>query len=153
MNIVVLASSAEQSDSGMHIHGSILFKILFPFRLSSIIQNSASLAQAVKKLPAIRETWVQSLGWEDPLEKEWPPTLAFLPGEAHGQRSLEGYSPCGHKESDMAERLTLYYLTENRKTPSLLRLSPSPSFTVSSAIKSSDMIAFVYLFTHNPTRL
>ena len=117
MNIVVLDSSAEQSDSGMHIHGSILFKILFPFRLSSIIRNSASLAQAVKKLPAMWETWVQSLGWEDPLAKEWPPTLAFLPGEAHGQRSLQGYSPCGHKESDMTERLTLYYLTENRKTP------------------------------------
>ena len=36
---------------------------------------------------------------------KWQPTPAFLPGESHGQRSLAGYSPCGHKESDMTERL------------------------------------------------
>ena len=35
-----------------------------------------------------------------------PPTPIFLPGEFHGQRSLEGYSPWGHKESDTIERLT-----------------------------------------------
>ena len=42
---------------------------------------------------------VQSLGWEDPLEKEmeyWKPTPVFLPGKSHGQRSLEGHSPWGH---------------------------------------------------------
>ena len=33
---------------------------------------------------------VQSLGLDDPLEKEWQPTPAFVPGEAHGQRSLMG---------------------------------------------------------------
>ena len=33
--------------------------------------------------------------------------LQFLPGESHGQRSLAGYSPWGHKESDMTEWLTL----------------------------------------------
>ena len=31
------------------------------------------------------------------------PTPVFLPGESHGQRSLEGYSPQGHKESDMTD--------------------------------------------------
>ena len=31
----------------------------------------------------------------------------FFPGESHGQRSLEGYSPWGHKEPDMTKRLTL----------------------------------------------
>ena len=36
-------------------------------------EHGASLvAQMVKKLPAMWETWVQSLGWEDPLEREWP---------------------------------------------------------------------------------
>ena len=34
------------------------------------------------------------------------PTPVLLPGEFHGQRSLVGYSPWGHKESDMTERLT-----------------------------------------------
>ena len=36
---------------------------------------------------------------------KWLPTPAFLPGKSHGQRSLVGYSPCGHKESDTTERL------------------------------------------------
>ena len=45
--------------------------------------NRASLvAQMVKNLPAVRETWVISLGWEDPLERAWEPTLVFLPGES-----------------------------------------------------------------------
>ena len=38
-----------------------------------------------------QETWVQSLGQEDPPEKEMAPTPAFLPGESHEQRSLVGY--------------------------------------------------------------
>ena len=37
--------------------------------------------------------------------RKWQPTPVFLPGEAHGQRSLAGYSPCGHEELDMTERL------------------------------------------------
>ena len=39
------------------------------------------------------------------LEKEWQPTPVFLPGKSHGQRSLAGYSPWSHKESDTTERL------------------------------------------------
>ena len=55
----------------------------------------------VKNPPAMWET----LGWEDPLEEGMQPTLVFLPGEAHGQWSLAGYSPWGHKELDMTEWL------------------------------------------------
>ena len=44
--------------------------------------------------------------------REWQPTPVLLPGESHGQRSLAGYSPCGHKESDMTEQLTLYFLAQ-----------------------------------------
>ena len=51
----------------------------------------------------MRETRVWSLGWEDYLEKEWLPIPVFLPGEFYRQRSLAGYSLCGHKESDMTE--------------------------------------------------
>ena len=46
---------------------------------------------------------VQSLGWEDPLERAWQPAPVLLPGKSHGQGSLVGYSPRGHKESDMTE--------------------------------------------------
>ena len=48
------------------------------------------------------EKWVWSLGQEDSLEKEYS-TLVFLLGESHVQRSLVGYSPWGHKESDATE--------------------------------------------------
>ena len=41
------------------------------------------------------------------------PTPVFLPGESHGQRSLEGYSPWGCKELDTIEQLTLTYLVLN----------------------------------------
>ena len=60
----------------------------------------------VKNLPAMQESWGQSLGWEDALRREWQPTLGFLPKESHGERSLVGYSPWGCRESDMTERLT-----------------------------------------------
>ena len=61
------------------------------------------MVQTVKKLPAMKETWVQFLGREDALEKEWQPTPLFLPGESQGLRSLVGYSPWGRKESDMTD--------------------------------------------------
>ena len=46
---------------------------------------------------------VQSLGWEDPLEKEMAIHSSILPGKSHGQRSLEGYSPWSRKELDTTE--------------------------------------------------
>ena len=56
--------------------------------------------------------WIQPLGWEDPVEKAWPPTPVFLPGELPGQRSLVGYSLWGHKES---QRRTHVYSMEQGK--------------------------------------
>ena len=65
--------------------------------------NGASLvAQLIKNLPAMQETQVQFLVWEDPLEKGM-----VLPGKSHGQRNLSDYSPWGHKESDTTEQVTL----------------------------------------------
>ena len=52
----------------------------------------------VKNLPAMRENRVLSLDWEDPWRRKWQPTLVFLPGESHGQRSLEGFSPWDCKQ-------------------------------------------------------
>ena len=45
------------------------------------------------------DLWVEKIPWR----REWLPTAEFLPGEFHGQRSLAGYSPWGHKESDVTE--------------------------------------------------
>ena len=47
-------------------------------------------------------SWVMKIPWR----RKWLPTSVFLPGKFHGQRTLVGYSPWGHKESDMNERLT-----------------------------------------------
>ena len=73
--------------------------------------------QTVKSLPVMQETRVQSLGWEDSLEKEWRPTPVFLPGEFHGQRSLAGYSPWGRNELDTTEQLTLSPLLHRAPEP------------------------------------
>ena len=56
--------------------------------------RASLVAQIVKNQPALQETRVQSLGQEDALEKGMTTTPVFLPGESHGQRSLQGYSPC-----------------------------------------------------------
>ena len=68
------------------------------------------VAQRVKNLPAMWETWLQSLDQEDPLERKWQPTPVFLFGEFHGQRSLVGYSPWCRRESDTSERLSSHIL-------------------------------------------
>ena len=57
--------------------------------------RASLVAQLVKNLPAVKETGVRSLGWEDPLEKGEAPTPVFWPGEF--QR--------GHEESDTTGRL------------------------------------------------
>ena len=77
------------------------------------------MAQTAKNPPAIQETGVWSLGWEDPLEKEWLPTPIFLPGIFHWQRSLVGYSSWCHgvTESDMTEWLTLSLSFNTWKQP------------------------------------
>jgi len=54
--------------------------------------RALTVAQMVKNLPAVWEIRVQSLSWEDLLEKEWQPTPVFFPEESHRQRSLMGYS-------------------------------------------------------------
>ena len=76
----------------------------------------------VQNLLAMRETQVRSLGQEDPLEEGLATVPVFLPGEFHGESSLAGYSPWGHKESDTTERLsahTLSHIQRNRKISTL----------------------------------
>ena len=63
--------------------------------------GASVVAQTVKHLPAIQETWVQSLGWEDPLEKEMAihsSTLAWkIPGtEEPGGLQFMGLQRVGH---------------------------------------------------------
>ena len=67
------------------------------------------MAQMVKNPPEMQETWVQSLGGEDPLEKGLATHSRILAWIIHGQRSLAGYSPWGRKEVDVAEQLSMQY--------------------------------------------
>ena len=60
------------------------------------------VAQLVKNLPTMWETYARSLGWESPWRRELLPTAIFWPREFHGL-----YGPWGLKESDMTERLSL----------------------------------------------
>ena len=65
--------------------------------------RASLLAQSVKSLPAMQETWVQSLGWEDPQLRggHGNPLQHSCLENPHGQRSLVGYSLWGCKESVM----------------------------------------------------
>ena len=75
---------------------SSLYQILETY----VLRRASLVAQLVKNPPAIQETWVRSLGWEDPLEK----------GKATHSSILAWRIPWtvwGHKESDMTERLSL----------------------------------------------
>ena len=71
-------------------------------RLLTPVFWASVVSQLVKNPPAMWETWVQSLSWEDPLEKGKAPHPAFWPGEFHGL-----YIPWGHKESDRTEQISL----------------------------------------------
>ena len=88
----------------------------FKCKLSSLIIHSRGFpgGLAVKNPSAVQEmqgTQVRSPGWEDPLEKEMATHSSILPGKSHGQRSLAGYGPWGHKESDLTEA-TEHFIVE-----------------------------------------
>ena len=69
-----------------------LHRLKVGFPSGSDDKESACSAGDVRDLGSIRK---------DPLRREWLPTPVFLSGESHGQRSLAGYSPRSHKESDI----------------------------------------------------
>ena len=71
--------------------------------LSFLFEAASLVAQTVKRLSTVRETWVRALGWEDPLEKEMAIHSSTVAWKSHGQRSLVCYSLWGCKESDTTE--------------------------------------------------
>ena len=54
--------------------------------------------------------WVGNIPWR----RKWQPTSVLLPGKFHGQRSLVGYSPWGHKELDTTEQLSTHLYTHTQ---------------------------------------
>ena len=78
----------------------MISKLLLSFRWNLFFPGKESACNTGGDLGSIP-------GWEDPLEKGMATIPKFLPGEFHGQSSLAGYSPWGHKELDTTEQLTL----------------------------------------------
>ena len=72
----MIISGRQQRDSAIYIHVPLLPQTPLPYRLShnieqcSLCYGASLVALAVKNLPPMQETWVQSLGWEDSLGKE-----------------------------------------------------------------------------------
>ena len=75
------------------------------YRATSFPLRTSLVAQMVKRLSAMRESWVGKICWR----RKWQSTPVLLPGKSHGQRSLIGYSPWGRKETDMTERLHFHF--------------------------------------------
>ena len=69
------------------------------------------VTQKVKNVCAMREIWINPWVGKIPWRRTWQPNPVFLPGEFHAQRSLVGYSPWGHKESDTTELLCIYIIS------------------------------------------
>ena len=80
----------------------LFLKKLWWNTLHMLIIEASLVAQVVKNLPAMQETWVGKIPWR----RKWQPTPVFLPGESHRQRSLAGCSPRSPKQADMTEQLT-----------------------------------------------
>ena len=101
-----------------------------------IFKGAFLVAKTVKKknLSAMQKTRVQ------------PPGLGRSPGESHGQKSLVGYSPWGHKESDTTERLTLSHLQEPRSFLSSFSGMCNFHYALSSALDST------FVFYHRGRR-
>ena len=61
------------------------------------------------------DPWVGKIPWR----RAWQPTRVFLPGESQRQKSLAGYSPWGHKESDMTEQLSTAQISRKKNESKL----------------------------------
>ena len=101
---------------------SLLFNMLSRFVIAflsrskclliSWLQSLSTVILEPKKIKSVTVSVVspsichEAMG---PGRRRWHPTPVLLPGESHGWRSLAGYSPWGHEESDMTERLHLHF--------------------------------------------
>ena len=85
---------------------------------SMVSRGFPGKAQLVKNLPAMQETLVQSLGWEDPLEKGKATYSSILAWR------IPWTVPWGHKELDMTEQLTFHFTLMVSKLLTIMNPSP-----------------------------
>ena len=109
-----LSDPMDCSLAGSSIHGIFQARVqewgVIAFSDLTLQITVVQLTQSVKSQPAMqetKETWVQSLGQEDPRRRKWQLDPVFFPKKSHGHRNLAGYSPRDHRESDMTEKILL----------------------------------------------
>ena len=93
---------------------SLFFNFLLHLVVVTIVHTPHSLIMGSRWLNGKEATcqcrrcefspWVGKIRWR----RAWQPTPVFLPGEFHGQRSLAGYNPWGHKELATAEWMSMH---------------------------------------------
>ena len=105
-----------------------------------LLLSSASVslvAQRLKRLPAMQETWVRSLSQEDPLEKEMATHSIILAWRIPWTEKPGGlYSPWSRRESDTTERLNFHFLFTFVYSCHLLLLS-------SASVRSIPFLSFI----------
>ena len=87
--------------------------------------------------------WVRKIPWR----RAQQPTPVFLPGESHGQKSLVGYSPWGHRELNMTERLSTAWhiiLTEKNLSKQIQLLSSLSCLFKGIVISTFILTNFIY---------
>ena len=98
-----LCLRCEWQPSCLKSHRSFLIFFLLPH--PRILELSSLVAQSVNNLPAVLETWLQSLGQEDPLEKEMATHSSILAWRIPWTEEPGGLPSMRSQESDMTERL------------------------------------------------
>ena len=109
---------------------ALTYKCILGFPSGSEVKATACNAGDLGSIPGLGRF---------PWRRKWQPTPVFLPGESHGQRSLVGYSPRGHKESDTTEWLhsLTHSLTQENKPRKLLSKNYSKTHRILSLSKHS----------------
>ena len=119
----------------------LMSKILCTFAL-----RASLVAQMVKDPPAIWETWVWSLGWEDLLEKGTVTHSSTLACGVPWIESLTGYSLWGHRESDMTRRLSLSYLFSRLSVTYLSSLRLSSGIFLAGSLPASYDLGWIRIW-------
>ena len=96
----------------------------------------------VKSLPAQQETWIRSLGWEDPLEKEMATNTSILAWAIPCIEEPGGLQSMGSQESDMTEHVQIHMASRSREST----LSHSILFWLAGMLDILSVPTFFFFF-------
>ena len=97
------------SRTGIRFSPSYRYTQMQIMRRYMVIVWASLVAQRLKRLPAVQETWVRSLGWEDPLEKEMATQSTIPAWRSPWMEELGGLQSAGLQESDTTEWLHFHF--------------------------------------------